>query len=130
MSLAIIFMAVSSTFSLPPGLLSATCWVESKHNVRAINANDGGSASHGACQIKLATARMLGYTGTAQELYKPYTNIYWAGKLLRHQLNRYDGDHRRAVAAYNSGSVKYNYKGQLVNRYYVNKVVLAWFVGK
>ncbi len=130
MTLAAIFLAVSSTLSLPPGLLSATCWVESRHNVAAMNWHDGGSASHGACQIKLGTARMLGYQGTAEGLRKPYANAYWAGRLIRHQLDRYAGDHRRAIAAYNAGTAKYNASGQFVNRYYVNKVVLAWAAGR
>lgn len=125
--MAILFTTVTHTFSLPPGLLSAICFVESGHTVQAMRHNDGGGAtSVGACQIKLATARMLGFKGTENELKNPTVNIHYSGKFLRWQLNRYRGDTLKAVAAYNAGTYRTNDQGLIKNRKYVHKVLLAW----
>ena len=125
-TLALTFVMVSQAFQLPQGLLSAVCFVESKHVVKALNINDGGSSSYGACQIKLATAQFVGYKGTEKELHNPQVNIYYAGKYLRHQLNRYDNDILKSVAAYNAGTHRINAQGLTMNRKYVGKVFSAW----
>lgn len=122
----LLFFNVTAQLELPPGLLSATCWVESNHKVNAVNVDDGGSSSYGACQIKLETAQMLGYTGAVKKLKDPAVNVYWAGRYLKYQLDRYDGDPRKAVAAYNAGTHRVNAKGQIKNRKYVEKVFKAW----
>lgn len=124
--MAILFFAVSSSLGLPPGLLSAICYIESHHKENAINKHDGGSASYGACQIKLATAKSIGYTGTAKQLMRADVNVMWAGKYLKWQLKRYNNDPRKAVAAYNAGSHKLNRKGFTRNNKYVIKVFKAW----
>lgn len=121
-TLAIAFVLVSNSLDLPPNLLSAVCYVESKHVVSAIHVNDGGSDSLGLCQIKLNTARQFGFKGTAKQLQGDYKiNMVYAGKYLRYQIKRYNGDTIKAVAAYNAGS----YKPHKTNKY-VNKVLLAW----
>lgn len=120
-------MAASQTFELPPGLLEAVCWVESRHMVGAINQHDNGSPSLGVCQVKLETAKMLGFAGDKQALLQdPAVNAYYAAKYLRKQLDRYDGDAEQAVAAYNAGSCRFNAQGQIKNRRYVGKVQDAW----
>lgn len=127
--LAAYFIVASQTFSLPPGLLSSICWIESHHNAAAVNPLDGGSPSRGACQVKLSTARLLGFSGTAKELMTVPNNTYYAAKYLRFQLDRY-GDTMQAVAAYNSGSYNSDGNGQPRNRKYVHKVFTAWADGK
>lgn len=125
--LVAIFALVSQSLGLPPGLLSAVCWVESKHNQDAINLYDGGTPSLGVCQIKLSTARRLGYKGSIQKLWRdPKTNAYYAGLYLRVNLDRYDNDANKAVAAYNAGVHRVNNQGLTKNRKYVEKVLLAW----
>ena len=125
--LLLIFAMVTQTYSLPPKLLSALCYVESGHKVTAINVNDGGADSLGVCQIKLTTAKLVGYKGTAKELHKsPFLNISFAGKYLKKQLTRYNGDIVQAIAAYNAGRCRFNNKGQIKNRIYVSKVLKAW----
>lgn len=120
--LILVFATVSNSFNLPVNLLSAVCYVESGHKPNAIHLNDGGADSLGMCQIKLTTARQLGYTGTANELQVNYKiNIFYAGKYLRYQLKRYKGDQRKAIAAYNAGS----WSGKSINIKYLNKVLLA-----
>ena len=125
-ALALTFLSVSNIFSLPAGLLSSLCFVESEHKTHKVNVNDGGSDSIGVCQIKLSTAQFLGFTGKAEELKtNPRLNIYYAGAYLKFQLNRYDGDVKKAVASYNSGSYKAK-NGTAINKKYVNKVYSAW----
>lgn len=124
-ALILAFAMTSNVYSLPPGLLSAICLVESGHSVEAIARNDGGSDSLGACQVKLGTAKMLGFKGTEKQLMAPNTNVKYAGKYLAYQLNRYNKDLPCAIAAYNTGTcLKHNL--QIVNKPYVNKVMVAW----
>lgn len=122
-SLGLIFAAVTSTFNLPQGLLSSICYVESGHRPEAVHENDGGTRSHGLCQIKLGTAKSLGFVGTGTELRKPENNIYYAGKLLAYHINRCKSIDK-AVLAYNSGKCT---KG---NFSYVKKVKYALAQGK
>ncbi len=125
-TLLIAFMSATQAFDLPPGLRESICWVESRHKVTAVHFNDGGSDSLGVCQIKLPTASLLGFKGTKAELQVSTTNIYYAGKYLRKNLDRYDGDIRKAVAAYNAGKCRLNENGLIMNRKYVHKVFNAW----
>lgn len=115
----IMFTLVTNTLGLPQGLLSALCHVESSHNVRAIHVADGSTDSLGICQIKLETAKMLGFKGTKKQLMNPYVNIIFAGKYLSHQMHRYDGRIEKAVIAYNSG----HYSPR--NTLYLKKVLKA-----
>ncbi|WP_375415093.1 transglycosylase SLT domain-containing protein [uncultured Bradyrhizobium sp.] len=57
----------------------------------------------GLMQIKLGTARGLGYTGTAEGLRDPDTNLTWAVKYLAGAYRAANGDHGRAVRYYASG---------------------------
>src|SRR4051794_22072860 len=57
----------------------------------------------GLMQIKLGTARGLGYTGTAEGLRDPETNLTWAGKYLAGAYRAASGDHNRAGHLYASG---------------------------
>lgn len=125
-ALLLLFIQTTTTFNLPQGLLGGLCFVESSHNIRAMHLNDGGADSVGVCQIKLGTARLLGFKGSARELKVPSVNVYYAGKYLRYQLDRYDGDLRKGVSAYNSGTHRVNEYGQTKNRKYVAKVMQAW----
>ena len=124
--IAALFVTVSYSNHLPPGLLSALCWVESHHKVNAVNQFDGGSASVGICQMKLDTARTLGFTGDEKELMKPEVNMTYAAKYLAKHIKRYDDDINKAVAAYNAGKCRLNAKGQIMNRKYVRKVIESW----
>ena len=125
------FLTVSQLLSLPTGMLSAICYTESKHIPNRVHRDDGGSSSLGICQIKLSTARSMGYKGTAQGLIdKPATNIYFAGQYLRYQLFRYNHNWFKAIAAYNSGSLKLDNHGKIRNQRYVNQVMAAFKEGR
>jgi len=73
-----------------------------------------GDASHGLMQLLLATAKSVGYSGTAAGawndarragtgLYDPQTNLNAGARFLRVLLNATDGDIARAISAYNAG---------------------------
>ena len=97
-----IFLSVSLQLSLPPNLLSSMCWVESKHQTESINYHDGKGHSIGVCQIKLSTAKEMGFKGTQKELLDPKNNIYFAGKYLKTCYNKYK-NWSRAITCYNKG---------------------------
>lgn len=128
--IALAFMTVTQTHELPAGLISAVCWVESHHNMKAYVKVDGNSPSIGPCQLKFTSAQLAGFRGTPTDLAVPTTNIYWSGAYLRKQIIRYDGDIVKAVAAYNAGSHRENAQGLTINRKYVTKVFAAWAEGR
>ena len=57
----------------------------------------------GLMQIKLGTARGLGYTGTLEGLRDPDTNLTWAVKYLAGAYRTANGDQKRAMHYYASG---------------------------
>lgn len=120
-SIASLFLSTTLTFHLPSNLLSSLCFVESAHKPNAIHKDDGNSNSLGICQIKLATAKDLGFKGTEQELMNPKTNIHYAGKYLKHQIIRYKGSTIKAIIAYNRGNA-----GTLIKTKYSSKVINTW----
>jgi len=63
------------------------------------------------------------------ELQQPEVNAYYAAKYIRKQLNRYNGNQFRAIAAYNAGKVKIK-NNTYINHKYVNKVNAAWRASK
>lgn len=119
--IAFLFVTNTAQFNLPPNLLSSLCYVESKHNPNAIHKDDGKTDSLGICQVKLATAKSLGYKGTAKGLLNPNANIYYAAKYLSYQRSRYHGSISKAIIAYNRG----NAKGLILSEYSV-KVTKQW----
>lgn len=115
-----IFLAVTLTFDLPPGLLDSVCFIETRHNVSALVEHDGGSPSYGVCQVKLSTARDMGFKGKPEHLMIPEINAYYAGKYLSRNLKKYR-QIERAVIAYNRG-----HAGELNTTAYSNKVLTRW----
>ena len=63
----------------------------------------GRGGAMGLMQIKLATARGLGYTGTAEGLRDRNTNLTYAVKYLAGAYRVAHGDHNRSVQYYASG---------------------------
>jgi soluble lytic murein transglycosylase-like protein len=124
-TLAALFLSLSVQYHLPPNLLSAVCLVETKHNPKAVRVQDGGSPSYGLCQVKLATARGLGFDGAIADLLDPKVNATLAAKYLRQQHARYRGNLTKTISAYNAGSWRPNKKGVPPNRKYISKVILS-----
>jgi len=84
---------------LPEALIHRVIVRESGY--RAALMGRGGTI--GLMQIKLSTARSLGYTGDAAGLRDPNTNLTYAVKYLAGAFRAANGDHNRAVAYYSSG---------------------------
>src|ERR1700759_1482362 len=63
----------------------------------------GRGGTIGLMQIKLATARGLGYTGTAEGLRHPDTNLTYGVKSLAGAYHAANGDHTRAMHLFASG---------------------------
>lgn len=124
-ALALIMLTASQANNLPPGLLSALCFVESSHRSHVINQKDGLSDSMGLCQIKSVAAKHVGFKGSKQDLMEPSINAIYAAKYLRYQIDRYDGDILKGISAYNMGRYK-ELNGNAANLSYVQKVLKAW----
>ena len=98
-----IIIAAAKKAQVSTAIMLALCTHESGlQNVKVHE--DGGSPTFGICQIKLNTAKMLGYIGKDEGLMDPKTNAKWASLYLRWQLDRYEGNYCKAVAAYNMGT--------------------------
>jgi soluble lytic murein transglycosylase-like protein len=83
---------------VPADLVHRVIVRESRYNPRAVS-----KGNYGMMQIKLATARGLGYTGTAQGLLDPDTNLTYAVKYLAGAYRAANGNHDRAVSYYAGG---------------------------
>src|SRR6201996_7661005 len=85
---------------VPEALVHRVIVRESKYQASFL----GGGAPTGLMQIKLATARALGYTGNAEGLRDPDTNLKYGVKYLAGAYRAAGGDHDRAVKYYAAGS--------------------------
>lgn len=85
-------------YELPRELLHKLAIRESTHRPWAVN-----RPYYGLLQILPATARSMGYQGTAEGLLDPGTNLKYAGKYLRGAWLLSDGDQDRAIFLYAKG---------------------------
>jgi soluble lytic murein transglycosylase-like protein len=84
---------------VPESLVHRVITRESRYNPRLI----GRCGCLGLMQIKLGTARSLGYEGTAQGLLDPETNLIYGVKYLAGAYRTAGGNADRAVAYYAAG---------------------------
>ena len=84
---------------VPEALVHRVIMRESRYQPGLI----GRGGTIGLMQIKLATARGVGYTGDAAGLRDPNTNLAWGVKYLAGAYRAANGDHSRAVRYYASG---------------------------
>jgi soluble lytic murein transglycosylase-like protein len=84
---------------VPETLVHRVIIRESKYQASLL----GSGGAIGLMQIKLATARSLGYTGTAEGLRDPATNLMYGIKYLAGAFRAANGDHDRAVHYYAAG---------------------------
>jgi soluble lytic murein transglycosylase-like protein len=85
--------------NVPEALVHRVIVRESKYHAGLV----GRGGTIGLMQIKLPTARGLGYTGDAAGLRDPDTNLNWGVKYLAGAYRAANGDHNRAVSYYASG---------------------------
>jgi soluble lytic murein transglycosylase-like protein len=84
---------------LPETLVHRVAIRESRYNSRVV----GAGGAMGLMQIKLGTAREMGYTGTAAGLLDPETNLTYAVRYLAGAYRVGGGSADRAVANYARG---------------------------
>ncbi|WP_157019353.1 lytic transglycosylase domain-containing protein [Mesorhizobium xinjiangense] len=89
----------ATSYGVPVQLAHAVVSVESnfKPNAR------GRAGEVGLMQIKPATARMMGYTGSVEGLYDPETNIKYGMKYLAKAHELADGSTCGTILKYNAG---------------------------
>lgn len=119
----------AAEFDIDPGILRAVIQVESGGNPLATRREshiphlEGPDTSFGLMQVLYTTARDMGFEGSETDLCQPLTNIHYGAKYLRRQIDRYEGDILKAIAAYNAGVARYTDNGRkFVNQDYVDKV--------
>lgn len=84
---------------IPDALVHRIIVRESKYHPNLI----GRGGTIGLMQIKLATARGVGYTGTAEGLRDPDTNLMYGVKYLAGAYRAANGNHNRAVSYFAGG---------------------------
>lgn len=90
------FGEASRTYHIPSAVLKAVAKAESEFNPRA----QSHCGAMGIMQLMPATARSLGVSNP----WDMRQNIMGGSKYLRNMLDKYDGNLKLALAAYNAGS--------------------------
>ena len=85
---------LSARFDLSPALIEALVWQESRWHENAVSP----VGARGLAQLMPGTARYLGVDSA-----DPFANLEGGARYLREQLDRFDGDIEKALAAYNAG---------------------------
>lgn len=85
---------LSARFDLSPSLIEAMVWQESRWRHNAVSP----VGAQGLAQLMPGTARDLGV-----DPRDPFANLEGGARYLREQLDRFDGDLEKALAAYNAG---------------------------
>lgn len=85
---------LAARFDLSPSLIEALVWQESRWQPNARSP----VGARGLAQLMPGTARELGVDPD-----DPFANLEGGARYLRQQLDRFDGDLEKALAAYNAG---------------------------
>lgn len=85
---------LAARFDLSPALLEAVVWQESRWRADALSP----VGARGLAQLMPGTAREMGVDPD-----DPFANLEGGARYLRAQLDRFDGDVEKALAAYNAG---------------------------
>jgi soluble lytic murein transglycosylase-like protein len=85
---------LADRYDLSPSLIEALVWQESRWRANAVSH----AGARGLAQLMPGTARDLGVNPD-----DPMQNLEGGARYLREQLNRFDGNLEKALAAYNAG---------------------------
>ncbi|MEL7198660.1 MAG: lytic transglycosylase domain-containing protein [Pseudomonadota bacterium] len=109
---------LSQRYDLSPSLIEALVWQESRWRENAVSP----AGARGLAQLMPGTARYLGVNPD-----DPMQNLEGGARYLREQLNRFDGDLEKALAAYNAGPGRVIRAGGIPNiretRHYVAAIM-------
>ncbi|MEL6878261.1 MAG: lytic transglycosylase domain-containing protein [Pseudomonadota bacterium] len=97
---------LSARFDLSPSLLEALVWQESRWRPNAVSH----AGARGLAQLMPGTAKYLGVDPD-----DPFQNLEGGARYLREQLDRFDGDLEKALAAYNAGPGRVERAGGIPN---------------
>ena len=81
-------------FDISPALIEALVWQESRWRHRSVSH----AGARGLAQLMPGTAREMGVNAD-----DPFQNLEGGARYLREQLDRFEGDLEKALAAYNAG---------------------------
>jgi soluble lytic murein transglycosylase-like protein len=97
---------LAARFDLSPALLEAVVWQESRWHEHAVSP----VGARGLAQLMPGTARYLGVDSS-----DPFQNLEGGARYLREQLDRFEGDLEKALAAYNAGPGRVERAGGIPN---------------
>ena len=113
-----IILQTSSHYQIDPAIVKAIIMAESGYNPRAISKK----GAKGLMQLMPGTAEELG----VEDIFNPQQNISGGVRYFKQLVNRFNGDVKLALAAYNAGSKNVRrYKGIppfKATHYYIKKV--------
>ncbi len=113
-----IIQKASDLYEVEPELIQAIIMAESSYNPRAVSRR----GARGLMQLMPATAKALG----VEDSFNPEHNIHGGVRYFKQLLDRFGGDTRMALAAYNAGSSNVReYQGIppfKATRYYIKRV--------
>lgn len=85
---------LAAKYDISPALLEAVVWQESRWNTGAVSS----AGARGLAQLMPGTARQMGVDAS-----DPDANLEGGARYLRMQLDAFEGDVEKALAAYNAG---------------------------
>lgn len=85
---------LAAKYDLSPALIEALVWQESRWRTNAVSP----VGARGLAQLMPGTARQMGVDPD-----DPHANLEGGARYLRQQLDAFDGDLEKALAAYNAG---------------------------
>jgi soluble lytic murein transglycosylase-like protein len=97
---------LSAKYDLSPALIEALVWQESRWHAGAVSPK----GAEGLTQLMPGTARAMGV-----DPRNPDANLEGGARYLREQLDRFDGDLEKALAAYNAGPGRVESAGGVPN---------------
>ncbi|MFV0643036.1 MAG: lytic transglycosylase domain-containing protein [Sphingomonadaceae bacterium] len=97
---------LAARYDLSPTLIEALVWQESRWRPNARS----WAGARGLAQLMPATAQEMGVNPD-----DPYANLEGGARYLRAQLDRFDGDLEKALAAYNAGPGRVERAGGIPN---------------
>ena len=113
----------SCELRLNPVLVSALVKTESNFNTKAIaKEKKVHDYSIGLMQIRVATARQMGFSGNKNLLFKRKVNLEYGLRYLKQIAVRYHGNVKKTISAYNAGTAC-----RFCNQTYVKRVIRNYY---